>query len=75
MKVKVVGKKVVDYVNKKGNHVEGTEYHCTYLDDKIEGFAVEKFYIPKSKLIFAEVGKTYEIYFNRFGGIETFMEN
>ena len=69
MKVKVIGIKKVDYINKSGRHVEGEEIHCCFEAQNVQGLCVDKFYfnIGFPNLDKVKTGKEFNIYFNQFG--------
>lgn len=42
---KVVGKQILDYVNKSGNRVQGVSLFLTYPTEKVEGVRTETAYV------------------------------
>lgn len=73
----VIGIEVVDYPSKKtGQQVRGTNLHCTYPNQrpnvKVDGDCVEKLYCPERvRCDGIQVGDEVEIYFNRFGSVDS----
>ena len=55
MKTLIVGKKLIDYVNKNGKKVEGYKVYCNSLGKGVDGFVASSYYISKSNK------KLYEI--------------
>ena len=48
MKTLIIGKKLIDYVNKNGKKVEGYKIFCASFSKGVEGLASGAYYIPKS---------------------------
>lgn len=69
MTIKVIGIKKVDYINKQGRHVEGSELHCSFPANNVDGLCVDKFYMTSGfpNLDKVKIGKEYNIYFNQYG--------
>lgn len=72
MNVKIVGIKDINYTNKSGRQIIGTELHVTYKTEKVIGETVEKFYVPNSvnDCKCAKVGQNVNILFNQFGKVD-----
>lgn len=72
MNAKIIGIKNIDYTNKSGRKVTGTELHVSYKDNRVNGEAVDKFYISSAvndcKL--AKVGANVNILFNQYGKVD-----
>lgn len=69
----VIGIQKVDYKNKDGRQVLGTNLHCCYLTKSVDGQAVEKIYISsrmKDVPLFKE-GDTINVMYNKFGSVES----
>ena len=73
----VLGIETGDYVSKKtGQPVRGTNLHCTYPTDpdnkKIQGDRVERLYVPERVRVDGiQLGDNVEVYFNRFGSVDS----
>ncbi len=73
MQYNFIGKKRVDYVSKKtGKQVLGWNLFVTREDQQTEGLLAEQLYVPDAFRINVPVGSTVEVYFNRFGGVDSF---
>ena len=72
MNCKIIGIKKVDYTNKQGRQVNGTELHVSYPDNKVDGQAVDKFYISSmvNDCTSAKIGKNVNILFNQYGKVD-----
>lgn len=72
MRVKVIGIKKIDYVNRTNRQVTGTEIHTLYDDKFVDGNAVEKFYISNtiSDCKQIKVGQYVNILFNQYGKVD-----
>lgn len=73
MQVFLLGHRSLDFVGSDGNEVKGTQLHVAFNDDGVTGQAVDTLFvkpeiaIPKG----LEVGKTFNVYFNRRGKVES----
>lgn len=78
MKVLLIGTGRVDYVSKKtGKEVKGWNLYVTREpgvseSKRVTGEIAESLYIPDTiDTAFLELGSSYEISFNRYGGVES----
>lgn len=75
--VKVVGIQNVDYVNKKNQQVKGVTLHCVIDDDRVNGQAVESYFISARNNDVYEaakgisLGSNIVVYYNRFGYVDS----
>lgn len=75
--VKVVGIQQVDYVNKKNQPVKGVTLHCVLDDDRVNGQAVESYFISARNEDCYEsarkisLGANINVYYNRFGYVDS----
>lgn len=68
----VKGVQKVDYKNKEGRQVTGTNLHCVYDMKSVEGEAVEKIYVSsKLECPIVKVGDIIDVTYNKFGSIES----
>lgn len=71
MKVRVLGIRSLDYVNKQGRRVVGVQFHCSFLDDAVTGEAVDRFFISQRYLpidgSLPEIGCFVTLSFDRYG--------
>lgn len=72
MKIKVVGIQKIDYTNKAGRHVSGVNLHAMYVDNRTEGYAVDKFYLASDfpNLNQVKVNTDVDVYFNQYGKVD-----
>jgi len=72
MKIKVVGIQNIDYINKAGRHVSGVNIHAMYTDNRTEGYAVDKFYLPADfpNLENVKINSDVDVYFNQYGKVD-----
>lgn len=74
--VKVVGIQDVDYVNKRNQPVKGVTLHCELDDDRVDGQAVESYFISARNSDAYEIAKgislgaSISVYYNRFGNVD-----
>ncbi len=73
----VVGIEKLNYISKKtGQPVRGTNLHMVYpsTTDRVTGNLVERLYFPEridtSKV---SVGDRLDVYFNRYGSVDSFQ--
>lgn len=72
MKVKIAGIKPISYISKKSNMaVEGTELHCLYWDEHVNGTAVERFFVSKRvNMPDVSISDDVDLLFDRFGRVD-----
>ena len=74
--VKVVGIQNVDYVNKRNQLVKGITLHCVLDDDRVNGQAVESYFISARNDDAFEIAKgvspgaSITVYYNRYGYVD-----
>lgn len=74
--ISVVGKQDVDYVNKRNQPVKGVTLHCVLDDDRVNGQAVESYFISARNADAYElakgidIGASISVYYNRFGNVD-----
>lgn len=73
MKYTLAGKKVISFTAQDGKTIDGTTLYVTNKMDGVEGQATDKFFVPAEKMPKKDlvVGADVEIYFNRFGKVDT----
>ena len=77
MKHTVLGKKAVSFTAADGKVIEGTTLFVAYDDDNVIGMAADKIFISAAKMPKGgiEVGSDIDIYFNRFGKVDSIIVN
>ena len=71
MEIKVVGFQEVDYISKKtGDHVEGVSVHYLYNESHTQGNATDTVFVGKGRNNPFEIGKRYNISYNRWGRMD-----
>lgn len=75
MKHTVLGKKAVSFTAADGKVIEGTTLFVAYDDDNVIGMAADKIFISAAKMPKGniEVGSDIDIYFNRFGKVDSII--
>lgn len=76
MMYKILGIENVDYESRKtGRRVRGTNLHCVRGDkpaNMVDGDAVERLYIKQDiDCSSLQVGDNIEVYYNRFGSVDS----
>lgn len=75
MKVKVIGKKVIDFTNQQtGDRVQGTNIFVTYEEDGVEGVKADKIFIRSDSKVSIPVfsyGKVYDFVYEGLGRKQT----
>lgn len=73
----IVGIKKVDYVSKRtGKPVQGFSLFMEYGRKDVEGTACEEVYVSNERIsAVPKVGDLCEVYYNRFGSVESVMIN
>lgn len=69
----ILGLKEVSYISKKGFQVDGVELHCTTMQERVDGTAVERIYISRSVLGQCDevhIGDEVTVLYNKYGKIE-----
>lgn len=75
--MKIVGKRIVDYVSKKTQQpVKGISLQCITPRNDTEGLAVEQIYISEKSAMYADLKKApldteINVFYNRYGSVET----
>jgi len=75
MRHTVLGLKPVSFTAADGKVIEGTTLYVAYDADGVEGMAADKIFVttakmPKSNIV---VGADIDIYFNRFGKVDSIV--
>ncbi len=72
MKATLLGIQRIDFTNKEGETIRGTNIYCAFPDEKVEGFRAEKFFLkegfalPKDVKIDGQIN----LFFNMNGKVE-----
>ena len=73
-----VGLRHLDFVNKDNEKVFGTTVFFTQHDEKIEGVAAGKLWVPGDKWfdlkVQPKVGGKYVVFYNRYGKVANFAD-
>lgn len=75
--MKIVGKRMVDYVSKKTqNPVKGISLQCVYARNDVEGLAVQEIFVNSRSDMYKEISAApldseINVYYNRWGSPET----
>lgn len=70
---RVLGRREVSFVSKDGAKIEGTQVFVSYDDTHVQGVATDRlFFSPRHNPSSIMVGDDLEVYYNRFGKIESF---
>lgn len=68
--MKIVGKLYVNFKDDSGKVVSGWSLYYTMKAEHVEGVIAGKLFISderSSSLVMPEVGKTYEVFYDRYG--------
>lgn len=73
MLFEILGIENVDYTSRKtGRPVKGTNLHCIFSRDGVSGNCVERLYVKESiDCSMFSVGDHIEVYYNRFGSVDS----
>uniref|UniRef100_A0AAU8AUG6 Uncharacterized protein n=1 Tax=Dulem virus 75 TaxID=3145786 RepID=A0AAU8AUG6_9VIRU len=74
MKVQVIGKRVLDFTDDKGNHINGTQVFLSYPSMDFEGVQVDKVFLAHNVINPGSlmVGGSYQAEYNRSGKLISF---
>lgn len=75
MKHTVLGKKSVSFTTNDGKVINGTTLYVAFDADGVEGMAADKLFVttekmPKKNIV---VGSDIDVYFNRFGKVDSIV--
>ena len=74
MYAKILGLQEMDFVAKDGNQIKGTSLHACFEDERVRGYAVEKFFVRADGPVKLPVGLTansnVDLSFNRKGKLD-----
>ena len=71
MQVKLVGVQPVNFINKHGETINGTNIFCVLMVENVDGLRTEKFFIsPEIKLPDCKLNDIIDISFNMKGKVE-----
>ena len=75
MKHTLLGLKKVSFTAADGKVVDGTTLYVAYDADGVKGMAADKLFVSSSKMPKKElvVGSDIDIYFNRFGKVDSII--
>lgn len=73
MKYTVLGKKAVSFTSSDGKEIRGTTLYAGYETDGVEGMVADKLFVSTEKLPKKDiiVGTDIEVYFNRYGKVDS----
>lgn len=76
MKVQLIGKRVLNFTDANGNHIDGTQVFISYPSMDYEGVQVDKVFLPSNIIPAAQlaVGGAYTADFNRSGKLVSFSK-
>lgn len=71
----VVGIEKVNYENKQGRTVNGTRLHMTYDNNRVDGSAVDCVFVgDRVEMPDIQLGDEINIFYNRYGSVESIMK-
>lgn len=75
MKVTIIGKKGVSFTSKEGNPITGMTIFFAFETDGVAGMATDKVFVPTAKMPTKDVvvGKDVDLYFNRYGKVDSII--
>ena len=73
--VKVIGKKKLDYTNKNGRQVKGTELVYLFVASQYEGYNAERVYCPGVLADNVAIGDEVELLYNKLGYVVEIKKN
>lgn len=73
--IKIVGKKKLDYINKAGRQVKGTELVYLFVASQYEGYNAERVYCPGVLADNVAIGDEVELLYNKLGYVVEIKKN
>lgn len=75
MKHTVLGKKTVSFTAADGKVIDGTTLYVAYDADGVDGMAADKIFVTAAKMPKQNisVGADIDIFFNRFGKVDSIV--
>lgn len=71
MKISITGfRKVAFKPDNSNDEIRGTSVYYCYEDDRVEGIATGKLFLPENRNNPFKITKTYEFQYNRYGKID-----